>query len=60
MISLLLFLVVIGVALYLIEAYVPMDPAIKTVIRVLVVLFVVILLLRGFGLWTGGPTFTFR
>jgi hypothetical protein len=50
MIELILVLVVIGVCLYLIESFIPMDPAIKTVIRVLVVLCLVLYLLRVFGI----------
>jgi hypothetical protein len=37
MITLLLTLIIIGVALYLVETYIPMSPPIKTVIRVIVV-----------------------
>jgi hypothetical protein len=49
MIGLLLTLIVVGVALYLIETYVPMAAPIKTVIRVVVVLVLVLYLLRAFG-----------
>jgi len=49
MIQLLVMLVVVGVCLYLVEAYVPMDPAVKTIIRIVVVLFLVLFLLRAFG-----------
>jgi len=49
MIALLVLLVVVGLCLYLIETYIPMDPVIKTVIRVVVVLCVVIYLLNAFG-----------
>ncbi len=49
MIELLIVLVIVGVCLCLIETYVPMDPAIKTVIRVVVVLILVLWLLRAFG-----------
>ncbi len=45
-VSLLIVLVILGVALYLIETYVPMSPPIKTVIRVVVVLIIVVWLLR--------------
>ncbi len=38
MIELLIVLVIIGVVLYLVETYIPMDPAIKVVIRVIVIL----------------------
>jgi hypothetical protein len=49
MIALLLTLILVGVALYLIETYVPMAAPIKTVIRVVVVLVLVLYLLRAFG-----------
>ena len=49
MIELLIVLVIIGVCLYLVETFIPMDPAIKTVIRVIVVLLLVLYLLRAFG-----------
>ena len=50
MIGLIIVLVIIGVCLYLIENFVPMDPTIKTVIRVVVVLCVVLYLLQAFGI----------
>ena len=49
MLSLLIVLVVVGVCLYLLETYVPMAAPIKTVIRVVLVLFLIIWLLRIFG-----------
>jgi hypothetical protein len=49
MIALLLTLILVGVALYLVETYVPMAAPIKTVIRVVVVLVLVLYLLRAFG-----------
>lgn len=49
MIELILVLVIIGVALYLIETYVPLDPVIKTIIRVVVVICIVLWLLQAFG-----------
>lgn len=49
MIGLIVFLVVVGVCLYLLETYIPMDPVIKTVIRVVVVLCAVLYLLSAFG-----------
>jgi len=50
MIELLVVLVVVGVVLYLINNYVPMAAPIKTIINVVVVLFVCIWLLRAFGI----------
>lgn len=49
MISLLLTLVVIGLILWLVETYIPMDPAIKAVLRVLVVICLIVWLLQAFG-----------
>jgi hypothetical protein len=55
LISLLIVLVVIGVCLFLVEQYIPMSPPIKTVIRVVVVLVLVLWLLRAFGVNTTLP-----
>ena len=48
LVSLLIVLVVIGVCLYLVETYIPISPPIRTLIRVVVVLLVVLWLLRVF------------
>ena len=50
MITVLILIVVLGVCLYLVETYVPMSPPIQTILRVVVVLFVVLLLLSMFGI----------
>ena len=42
MIGLLLLVVLLGVALYLIETYVPMAPPLRSVFRALVVIFVLV------------------
>jgi len=49
MIQLILILVVLGLCLYLVETYIPMSPPIQLVIRIIVVIFSVLLLLRAFG-----------
>lgn len=49
MIQLLLVLIIIGVALYLVETFIPMSPPIKLVIRVVVVLILILWLLQLFG-----------
>jgi hypothetical protein len=49
MIVLLLTIVIVGVCLYLVEQYVPMSAPIKTVLRVVVVLVLVLYLLSAFG-----------
>ncbi|MBI4011519.1 MAG: hypothetical protein HY359_04355 [Candidatus Rokubacteria bacterium] len=50
LIGLLITLVVVGVLLWLLNNYVPMDPKIKTIINVVVVIVVVIWLLQAFGI----------
>lgn len=50
MIELLLILVICGVALYLVENFIPMAQPIKVVIRVIVVIILILVLLRAFGI----------
>ena len=50
MIELLIILVICGVALWFVNQYVPMAPAFKTAINVVVVLCLVIFLLNWFGI----------
>jgi hypothetical protein len=49
MIQLLVLLVIVGVCLYLVETYIPLSPPIRTVIRVVAVLVLVLWLLQAFG-----------
>ena len=56
LISLIVVLVIVGVCLYLVENYIPMSPPIKTVIRVVVVLVLVLWLLRAFGIDASLPS----
>jgi hypothetical protein len=42
-------LVVVGVVLWLINTYVPMDPKIKGILNVVIVIAVILYLLQGFG-----------
>lgn len=55
LISLIVVLVVIGVVLWLVDTKVPMDPTIKTVIRVIVILAFCLWLLNYFGIYSGFP-----
>lgn len=50
MLSLIITIVVLGVALYLLETYVPLPPPIRILLRVLVVLAIVIYLFRFAGI----------
>jgi hypothetical protein len=49
MITLLLFLVIVGLAVYLIDRYVPMAEPFKTIFRVVIVLIFVVYLLNMVG-----------
>lgn len=42
-------LIVIGIALWLVNEYIPMDAKIKKIINIVVVVFVIIWLLRALG-----------
>lgn len=53
LINLVITLVVVGVGLWAINTYVPMDRKIKQILNVAVVILVVIWLLRGFGVLGG-------
>jgi hypothetical protein len=55
LIQLVIILIVIGVLLYIVESLLPIDPAIKMVIRVIILLAVVLWLLSLVGLIPGGP-----
>jgi hypothetical protein len=50
LLQLIVVLIVIGLILYLVESLLPLDPAIKSVIRVVIVLAVILWLLSLVGL----------
>jgi hypothetical protein len=50
LIHLLFVLVVVGVLLWLVNAYIPMDAKIKKILNIVVVIVVVLWLLRAFGI----------
>ena len=49
--TLLIVLVVVGVLLWLINAYIPMDGKIKKILNIVVVIAVILWLLKAFGLF---------
>jgi hypothetical protein len=49
LISLVVVLIVVGVLLWLVNTYIPMDQKIKTIINIVVVIAVVLWLLQVFG-----------
>lgn len=53
LINLVVMLIVIGVGLYLINRYIPMASSIKTILNVVIVVFVCLWILQATGLWNG-------
>jgi lysylphosphatidylglycerol synthetase-like protein (DUF2156 family) len=53
MISILVTLVIIGLLLWLVNNYIPMDGKIKSILNVIIVIAVIIWLLQAFGLLGG-------
>lgn len=53
MISVIVFLIIIGVLLWLVNSMIPMDGKIKQIINVVVVIAVILWLLQHFGLLHG-------
>jgi len=51
-ITIIIVLIVVGVLLWLVNTYIPMQRTIKTILNVVVVIIVVIWLLKEFGLFT--------
>jgi len=58
LIQLVLVLIVVGVALWLINTYIPMASSIKTILNIVVVIAVSIWILKAVGLW--GDVTSFR
>jgi hypothetical protein len=54
LIQLIVVLVVVGVALYLLDL-VPIDATVRTIIKVLVILFLVLWIIQALGLMEVGP-----
>ena len=54
MVHVVILLIVIGVLLYLVNAYVPMDAKIKNILNIVVVIAVVLWLLEVFGIFDLG------
>ena len=58
LLNIVIVLIVVGVALYLINRYIPMASSIKSILNVVVVIAVCVWLLQAVGLW--GDVRTFR
>lgn len=53
LLTVLLVIIVVGVALWLINSFIPMASSIKTILNVVVVIILVVWLLKVFGLLSG-------
>ena len=49
--TVLLVLVVVGVVLYLLERFVPMDATIRWIIRAVIIIMMIVWLLKVIGIW---------
>jgi hypothetical protein len=59
LVQIVIVLIVVGVALWLINTYIPMASAIKSILNLVVVIAVVVWLLKAFGFWDRVSTFKF-
>jgi undecaprenyl pyrophosphate phosphatase UppP len=57
LINIVIALVIVGVALYLINRYIPMASSIKSILNVVVVVAVAVWVLQAVGLWGGISSF---
>lgn len=57
LVNLVVVLIIVGVALYLINRYIPMASAIKSILNIVVVVSVCIWLLQATGMWGSVSTF---
>jgi hypothetical protein len=55
LIQLILVLVIVGVLLWLVNNYIPMDANIKKILNIVVIIVVILWLLRMFGVLTNFP-----
>jgi undecaprenyl pyrophosphate phosphatase UppP len=53
LVNLVVMLIVVGVALYLINRYIPMASSIKSILNIVVVVAVCVWVLQAVGLWGG-------
>ncbi len=57
LLNIVIVLIIVGVALHLINRYLPMASSIKSILNVVVVVLVCVWLLQATGLWAGVSTF---
>lgn len=57
LVNLVITLIVVGVALWLINRFIPMASSIKSILNIVVVVVVAVWVLQAFGLWSGFSNF---
>jgi predicted membrane protein len=57
LLNIVIILIVVGVALYLINRFIPMASSIKTILNIVVVVAVCVWLLQAVGLWENVKSF---
>jgi hypothetical protein len=57
LVNLVVVLIIVGVALYLINRYIPMQSAIKSILNIVVIVAVCVWLLQATGMWASVSTF---
>jgi hypothetical protein len=57
LLNIIIVLIIVGVALHLINRYLPMASSIKSILNVVVVVLVCVWLLQATGLWNGVSSF---
>ena len=60
LLNLVVMLIIVGVALYLVNRYIPMASSIKTILNIVVVCAVCVWLLQEVGLWGTVTSFRLR
>ena len=60
LLNLVVVLIVVGVALWLINTYIPMASSIKTILNVVVVVSVCVWVLQSVGLWSNVTNFRLK
>jgi hypothetical protein len=60
LINIVIVLIVVGVALWLINRYIPMASSIKTILNVVIVIAVCVWVLQAFGLWSTVTSYRFK
>ena len=51
LLTIVIVLIVVGILLWLINAYIPMQPVIKKILNILVIVVVIVWLLAALGVW---------